>query len=86
MLTVGAFLVVLVCGWSGYGLPDDDLSGTGLAAAGLIGAQGLALLAGGLVAQRWSSAAGVAAVGIAAVLLLLGLLTTAPARELGRST
>ena len=30
VLTVGAFLVVLVCGWSGYGLPDDNLSGTGL--------------------------------------------------------
>ncbi|MBW0104050.1 MFS transporter [Pseudonocardia sp. KRD291] len=59
---------------------------TGLAAAGLIGAQGLALLAGGLVAQRWSSAAGVAAVGTAAVLLLVGLLATAPARELSRGS
>jgi ubiquinol-cytochrome c reductase cytochrome b subunit len=30
VLSVGTFLVVLVCGWSGYGLPDDNLSGTGL--------------------------------------------------------
>lgn len=30
VLTVGAFLLVLVCGWSGYGLPDDELAGTGL--------------------------------------------------------
>jgi ubiquinol-cytochrome c reductase cytochrome b subunit len=30
VLTVGSFLLVLVCGWSGYGLPDDNLSGTGL--------------------------------------------------------
>ncbi|RZT84414.1 transmembrane secretion effector [Pseudonocardia sediminis] len=58
---------------------------TGLAAAGLIGAQGLALLAGGLIAQRWSPAAGVATVGITAVLLLAGLLVTPPARALGRS-
>ncbi|MET0191507.1 MAG: MFS transporter [Pseudonocardia sediminis] len=58
---------------------------TGLAAAGLIGAQGLALLAGGLIAQRWSPAAGVATVGITAVVLLAGLLVTPPARALGRS-
>ena len=30
VLLVVAFLVVLVCGWSGYALPDDNLSGTGL--------------------------------------------------------
>jgi ubiquinol-cytochrome c reductase cytochrome b subunit len=30
VLTVAAFVVVLICGWSGYGLPDDNLSGTGL--------------------------------------------------------
>ena len=30
VLLVMTFLVVLVCGWSGYGLPDDNLSGTGL--------------------------------------------------------
>jgi ubiquinol-cytochrome c reductase cytochrome b subunit len=30
VLLVAAFLVVLVCGWSGYALPDDNLSGTGL--------------------------------------------------------
>lgn len=30
ILSVGTFLIVLVCGWSGYGLPDDNLSGTGL--------------------------------------------------------
>lgn len=56
---------------------------TGLAAAGLIGAQGLALLAGGLVAQHWSSAVGVSAVGITAMALLAGLMLTAPARALG---
>lgn len=30
VLTVATFLVVLVAGWSGYALPDDNLSGTGL--------------------------------------------------------
>lgn len=30
VLSVAAFLLVLVCGWSGYALPDDNLSGTGL--------------------------------------------------------
>ncbi len=30
VLTVVTFLVVLVAGWSGYALPDDNLSGTGL--------------------------------------------------------
>lgn len=58
---------------------------TGLAAAGLIGAQGVALLMGGLVAQRWSPATGVASVGIVTVLLLAGLLFTAPARAMARS-
>jgi ubiquinol-cytochrome c reductase cytochrome b subunit len=30
VLLVGIFLLVLAAGWSGYGLPDDSLSGTGL--------------------------------------------------------
>ena len=30
MLLVGILLLVLAAGWSGYGLPDDNLSGTGL--------------------------------------------------------
>ncbi|SEQ98247.1 cytochrome b [Microlunatus flavus] len=30
VLLVATFVVVLGAGWSGYGLPDDDLSGTGL--------------------------------------------------------
>jgi ubiquinol-cytochrome c reductase cytochrome b subunit len=30
VLLVGAFVLVLAAGWSGYALPDDNLSGTGL--------------------------------------------------------
>jgi ubiquinol-cytochrome c reductase cytochrome b subunit len=30
VLLVGVFLLVLAAGWSGYALPDDNLSGTGL--------------------------------------------------------
>ena len=30
VLLFGAYVLVLVSGWSGYGLPDDNLSGTGL--------------------------------------------------------
>lgn len=30
LLLLGVFLVAILCGWSGYALPDDSLSGTGL--------------------------------------------------------
>ncbi|MBN9739443.1 MFS transporter [Pseudonocardia sp. P1] len=62
--------------------PGSRGRATGLAASGLVGAQGVALLGAGLAAQHWSSTAAVGAVGAATLLLLLALLLTAAARTL----
>ncbi|GAA1876955.1 MFS transporter [Pseudonocardia ailaonensis] len=64
-----------------------DLRGraTGLAASGLIAAQGLAILVCGLVAQRWSAPVAVGACGAVGLVLALGLLCTRGARPAATS-
>jgi MFS family permease len=63
-------------------ITPDEVRGraTGLAASGLIAVQGLAILVGGLVAERWGAPLAVGACGAAGVVLAAGLMLTPGAR------